>query len=140
MPPVPTAVPPSSSGIGPTGNLRALGLPLVRDLLGAGENLIDHPLFGLNFASPAYASELSVPFAHTVLTCAALLAGSRTICRSCQPPSCRLFHSRRASREWLQRGEHDGSLGVTVVTTAVERGVNVCVGKVPAMSRTITGK
>ena len=37
------------SGIGPAGDLRALGIPVVADLPGVGANLHDHPAFELPF-------------------------------------------------------------------------------------------
>jgi choline dehydrogenase len=39
------------SGVGPAGDLRALGIPVVRDLPGVGENLRDHPRVAVTHAS-----------------------------------------------------------------------------------------
>jgi choline dehydrogenase len=39
------------SGVGPAGDLRALGIPVVRDLPGVGENLRDHPRVAVTYAS-----------------------------------------------------------------------------------------
>jgi choline dehydrogenase len=41
------------SGLGPAEHLRSLGIPVVEDLPGVGQNLMDHPLQGLAFASRA---------------------------------------------------------------------------------------
>ena len=41
------------SGIGPAGQLRALGIDPVADLPGVGENLQDHPVVMACYASPA---------------------------------------------------------------------------------------
>jgi len=41
------------SGIGPAGHLTSLGIPVVQDLPGVGQNLVDHPLQGLAFATNA---------------------------------------------------------------------------------------
>jgi choline dehydrogenase len=51
------------SGIGPSDHLRALGLPVVADLPGVGENLHDHPFLGVVFEAsrpvPAPTSNLA---------------------------------------------------------------------------------
>ncbi len=39
------------SGIGPAGELQALGIPLRRDLPGVGRHLLDHPACAVNFAA-----------------------------------------------------------------------------------------
>lgn len=39
------------SGIGPAGHLRSLGIPVVRDLPGVGENLQDHPRAAITYES-----------------------------------------------------------------------------------------
>ena len=39
------------SGIGPAGHLRSLGIPVVRDLPGVGENLQDHPRVAVTYES-----------------------------------------------------------------------------------------
>ena len=41
------------SGIGPAGQLRALGIDLVADLAGVGDNLQDHPIVAASYASPS---------------------------------------------------------------------------------------
>lgn len=40
------------SGIGPEGHLRELGIDVVRDTPGVGQNLDDHPMLGALFAAP----------------------------------------------------------------------------------------
>jgi choline dehydrogenase len=54
------------SGIGPAGQLNVLNLPVVQDLPGVGENLIDHPLLALHFSASAGLSD--VPGSQAMLT------------------------------------------------------------------------
>ena len=63
------------SGIGPAEHLKALGIPVRVDLPGVGQNLTDHPLFGLHFAAPpaALAEEPIISF-QTILTLKSTLA------------------------------------------------------------------
>ena len=42
------------SGVGPAGHLRDLGIPIVRDLPGVGENLLDHPLVSPDRPTPRF--------------------------------------------------------------------------------------
>ena len=56
------------SGVGPADHLRSLGIVVVEDLPGVGENLADHPLLGLRYDAPAPAQGL--PGAQMVLTAA----------------------------------------------------------------------
>jgi choline dehydrogenase len=63
------------SGIGPAEHLKALGIPVRVDLPGVGQNLTDHPLFGLHFAAPPAAlSEEPIIFFQTILTLKSSLA------------------------------------------------------------------
>lgn len=55
------------SGLGPAEQLRSLGIAVVEDLPGVGENLIDHPLLGLRYAAPPPGGGAN-PFAQTLLT------------------------------------------------------------------------
>jgi choline dehydrogenase len=57
------------SGIGPANHLKALRIPVLVDLPGVGQNLMEHPLFGLSFESPAPEHpEQEVPIFQTLLT------------------------------------------------------------------------
>jgi choline dehydrogenase len=56
------------SGVGPADDLRALGVGVVADLPGVGENLADHPLLGLRYDAPAPVDGL--PGAQMMLTAA----------------------------------------------------------------------
>jgi len=56
------------SGIGPAEHLRTLRIRVLIDLLGVGENLIDHPLFQLSFEAKPVRQTEEVPWAQTVLT------------------------------------------------------------------------
>jgi choline dehydrogenase len=63
------------SGIGPAEHLKALNIPVQVDLPGVGENLTDHSLFGLQFASPPAAlAEEPIIFFQTILTLRSSLA------------------------------------------------------------------
>lgn len=56
------------SGLGPADHLKALGIPVLEDLSGVGQNLADHPLLGLGFAAPRPNYPTNVPFFQTLLT------------------------------------------------------------------------
>ncbi len=56
------------SGIGHAKHLEALGIEVLKDLPGVGQNLIDHPFFELGFSTPAPTGPKNIPFAQTVLT------------------------------------------------------------------------
>lgn len=56
------------SGIGPADHLKALGITVLRDLPGVGQNLIDHLLLALHFAAPAGAGSKDVPGCQAMLT------------------------------------------------------------------------
>jgi choline dehydrogenase len=56
------------SGLGPAGHLRTLGIAVLDDLPGVGQNLIDHPLLGLRFMAAPPAATEHIPFAQTLLT------------------------------------------------------------------------
>ncbi len=60
------------SGIGPAGQLRALGIRPVADIAGVGENLQDHPIVMVSCASP---SPLPVSNYNNGEVCAALRSG-----------------------------------------------------------------
>jgi choline dehydrogenase len=62
------------SGIGPAQHLKALDIPVRVDLPGVGQNLIDHPLFGLHFASAPAALVKDPPIFQTVVTLKSSLA------------------------------------------------------------------
>jgi choline dehydrogenase len=53
------------SGIGPAGDLRALGIPVVADLPGVGANLHDHPAFELPFGGTPELRETCRAYAAT---------------------------------------------------------------------------
>lgn len=44
------------SGVGPAGNLKDVGVPLIQDLPGVGSHLVDHPVVDLNFKDKLNAS------------------------------------------------------------------------------------
>jgi choline dehydrogenase len=54
------------SGLGPADHLKSLGIPVLRDLPGVGQNLIDHLLLALHFAAPAGSKD--VPGCQAMLT------------------------------------------------------------------------
>jgi choline dehydrogenase len=54
------------SGLGPTDHLRSLGIDVLHDLPGVGQNLSDHPLLALQFAAPVGSD--NVPGAQVLLT------------------------------------------------------------------------
>ena len=56
------------SGVGPASHLQSLGIGVLADLPGVGQNLADHPRFGLRFAVPAPAQPEERPGCQTVLT------------------------------------------------------------------------
>ena len=60
------------SGIGPAEHLRSLGISVLVDLRGVGDDLVDHPLLGLRYDAPAPADGL--PGAQMVLTAASAAA------------------------------------------------------------------
>jgi choline dehydrogenase len=62
------------SGLGPADHLRTLGIDVLEDLDGVGENLIDHPLLGLRFAASAPAQPEAAPGFQAVLTWKSALA------------------------------------------------------------------
>ena len=62
------------SGVGPAEHLEALGIPVRIDRPGVGQNLTDHPLFGLHFASSPAALAESSPIFQTVITLKCSLA------------------------------------------------------------------
>lgn len=62
------------SGIGPAEHLEALDIPVRVDLPGVGQNLTDHPLFGLHFASAPAALVDAPPIFQTVITLKSSLA------------------------------------------------------------------
>ncbi|MFL5732605.1 MAG: GMC family oxidoreductase, partial [Chloroflexia bacterium] len=62
------------SGVGPAEHLTALGIPVRVDLPGVGQNLTDHPLFGLHFASSPGALAEASPIFQTVITLKSSLA------------------------------------------------------------------
>jgi choline dehydrogenase len=56
------------SGLGPASHLRALGIAVLEDLPGVGQNLIDHPLLGLRYTAPPRVATEDMPFFQTLLT------------------------------------------------------------------------
>jgi choline dehydrogenase len=56
------------SGLGPADHLKALGIAVVEDLAGVGQNLIDHPLFSVYFAARRPDQAEAVPAFQTALT------------------------------------------------------------------------
>jgi choline dehydrogenase len=56
------------SGFGPSDHLRALEVPIVDDLPGVGQNLVDHPLLEIHFAAPLLAQSENVQLYQTILT------------------------------------------------------------------------
>jgi choline dehydrogenase len=53
------------SGIGPAGTLKSLGIPVIKDLPGVGQNLQDHPVFQIAYeASAVTGSTLLDPVTH----------------------------------------------------------------------------
>lgn len=56
------------SGLGPADHLKALGISVLEDLSGVGQNLTDHPLLGLGFAAPRPDRSTDVPVFQTLLT------------------------------------------------------------------------
>ena len=62
------------SGVGPVRHLKALGIPVKVDLPGVGQNLTDHALFGLHFASVPAALVEDPPIFQTVITLKSSLA------------------------------------------------------------------
>jgi len=85
------------SGIGPTGQLRGLGIGVVADIAGVGQNLQDHPIVMVSYASP---SPLPVSGCNHGEVCAALRSAVAGACpdlhlfpillplapAGCQPP------------------------------------------------------
>ncbi|WP_125532410.1 GMC family oxidoreductase [Streptomyces sp. WAC 06725] len=57
------------SGLGPAAHLRDLGIPVVADLPGVGENLQDHPAVTLTYATDAPPPGPRDPVLQTFLTC-----------------------------------------------------------------------
>jgi choline dehydrogenase len=49
------------SGVGPAGHLRGVGVEVVEDLPGVGENLQDHPLAHMSFRSPEFLDDGKSP-------------------------------------------------------------------------------
>jgi choline dehydrogenase len=56
------------SGLGPADRLKFLGISVLRDLPGVGQNLCDHPLLALHSAAPAAAESKDLPGCQAVLT------------------------------------------------------------------------
>jgi choline dehydrogenase len=56
------------SGIGPANHLRDIGIDVLTELSGVGQNLIDHPYYGLDFATPSHPKAEELPFGQSVLT------------------------------------------------------------------------
>ena len=56
------------SGIGPIERLERLSIPCVADLPGAGQNLIDHPIRAVRYATPVLPPPGHVPPLQTVMT------------------------------------------------------------------------
>ena len=57
------------SGVGPAGHLRHLGIKVLANLGGVGQNLMDHPMLGLDYeAKPPDNPELEAPTFQTALT------------------------------------------------------------------------
>jgi choline dehydrogenase len=56
------------SGLGPAEHLQTLGIDVRADLCGVGQNLMDHPYFGLHVAAPAQPVAEELPFGQTLLT------------------------------------------------------------------------
>jgi choline dehydrogenase len=63
------------SGIGSATHLEMLGVKVVENLGGVGENLVDHPFLALVFAAPPLKQDLDVPFFQTALTLKSAAAG-----------------------------------------------------------------
>jgi len=57
------------SGIGPADHLKALGITVLVNLAGVGQNLADHPLMGITFGAKPQAHAENVPIFQTMLTC-----------------------------------------------------------------------
>ena len=60
------------SGVGPAGHLRGVGIDVVHELPGVGQNMMDHPLAGvLVRAKEGVSADPTAPRATTILRCAA---------------------------------------------------------------------
>jgi choline dehydrogenase len=71
------------SGVGPAGDLAALGIPLVTDLAGVGANLADHPSVSLDL--PCRSDAVPAPLFQTVGTLHSSASASR------EPPDLQLM-------------------------------------------------
>jgi choline dehydrogenase len=56
------------SGVGPAEHLKALRINVLMDLVGVGENLIDHPIFQISFDAKRPDQPEEIPLFQTVLT------------------------------------------------------------------------
>jgi len=56
------------SGLGPADHLRTLGISILQDMPGVGQNLIDHPYLGLIFAVKQRSLVEGVPYFQAILT------------------------------------------------------------------------
>jgi choline dehydrogenase len=64
------------SGLGPAEHLRTLGIDVRVDLGSIGQNLMDHPYFGLHMAAQAQPVSEELPFGQTLLTLRSSKAGA----------------------------------------------------------------
>ena len=84
------------SGVGPADELRALGIPVQADRPGVGRDLVDHPRFGLRYATPPGAVRPALQGCQALLTLRSSDARPDTTCTS--SPGRRSRSTRRKAR------------------------------------------